>query len=196
MARMRPPLVPEEPPPVLDDNAMRRLLATTAGADFSSGRDHALILLLADTGMRRAECAGLTVSDVDLDERVAHVLGKGRRPRNCPIGRRTVQALDRYVRARSKRPDAYRSELWLGHAGPMTDSGIYQVVRERAVEAGLGPLSPHQFRHTFAHTWMATGDTENDLMRLASLEPAPCCRATGRRRRTSGPPKPIAGCRP
>jgi len=167
MSRMHPPIVPDEPPPVLDDNAMRRLLAVTAGRDFASRRDHALILLLADTGMRRAECAGLTVKDVDLDAGLANVLGKGRRPRACPFGHKTAQALDRYKRARSKHADDHRPELWLGHAGPMTDSGIYQVVRERAVQAGLGPLSPHRFRHTFAHTWLAAGGTENDLMRLA-----------------------------
>ena len=167
MARMRPPIVPDEPPPVLDNNAMRRLLAVTAGRDFASCRDHALILLLADTGMRRAECAGLSVDDVDLDAGLAQVLGKGRRPRACPFGHKTAQALDRYRRARSKHPDTHRPQLWLGHAGPMTDSGIYQVVRDRALQAGLGPISPHQFRHTFAHAWLAAGGAENDLMRLA-----------------------------
>jgi len=52
----------------------------------------------------------------------------------------------------------------------MTDSGIYQVVRDRALQAGLGPISPHQFRHTFAHAWLAAGGAENDLMRLAGWQ--------------------------
>jgi site-specific recombinase XerD len=166
-ARMRPPLIPEEPPAVLDDDAIRRLLATTKGNDFSSRRDRALILLLADTGMRRAECAGLAVSDVDLDAGIAQVLGKGRRPRACPFGYKTTQALDRYIRSRAKNRNAKRNELWLGHAGPMTDSGIYQAIRDRAAQAGLGKLSPHQFRHTFAHKWLSAGGTESDLMRIA-----------------------------
>jgi integrase len=50
--------------------------------------------------MRRAECAGMTLDDVDLDQRIVRVLGKGRRPRVLPIGRKTAQALDRYLRAR------------------------------------------------------------------------------------------------
>jgi site-specific recombinase XerC len=48
--------------------------------------------------MRRAECVGMTLADVDLDQRIVWVLGKGRRPRALPIGRKTAQALDRYLR--------------------------------------------------------------------------------------------------
>ena len=167
MARMRPPIVPEDPPPVVPDEAIARLLASVSGKDFSARRDKALIMLLADTGMRRAECALLKVDDIDLDECVARVLGKGRRRRVCPFGRKTTQALDRYLRVRATHREAGREELWLGHAGPMTPSGIYQVVRDRALQAGLGKLSPHQFRHTFAHSWLAHEGTEGDLMRLA-----------------------------
>ena len=49
----------------------------------------------------------------------------------------------------------------------MTASGIYQVVRERGLQAGLGKLFTHQLRHTFAHAWLASGGNEGDLMRLA-----------------------------
>jgi integrase len=55
------------------------------------------------------------------------------------------------LRIRSKHAYAARPELWLGHGGPMTDSGIYQVVRDRAAAAGLGSIGPHRFGHTFAH---------------------------------------------
>jgi integrase len=65
-----------------------RLRKTCEGRDFTSRRDSALILLLVDTGMRRAECAGMTLEDVDLDQRIVWVLGKGRRPRALPIGRK------------------------------------------------------------------------------------------------------------
>ena len=42
----------------------------------------------------------MTLDDVDLDQRIVWVLGKGRRPRALPIGRKTAQALDRYLRVR------------------------------------------------------------------------------------------------
>ena len=49
----------------------------------------------------------------------------------------------------------------------MTDSGIAQAVRERAVLAGFDDFHLHEFWHSFAHTWLASGGQENDLMRLA-----------------------------
>jgi len=49
--------------------------------------------------MRRGELAHLTLDDVDVAAGVATVAGKGDRPRACPFGTKTAQALDRYVRA-------------------------------------------------------------------------------------------------
>jgi site-specific recombinase XerD len=167
MAKMKPPTVPESPPAVLTESDLKRLLKSCDGRDFFSRRDGAIIRLLLDTGMRRNELAGLKVEDIDFDHDVAVVLGKGRRPRAVPFGNRTGLALDRYLRERAKHRDAARPELWLGHAGPMTGNGLYQVIKGRASQAGLDHLHPHQFRHTFAHVWLSQGGLEGDLLRLA-----------------------------
>jgi len=167
MARMKPPAVPVQPPPVLTEDQLRRLLKACEGTDFEARRDTALLRLLMDTGMRRAECAGLKVSDVDFDNEVALVMGKGRRARACPFGRRTAQALDRYLRARARHPAATEAWLWLGKKGRLTDTGILQLVRRRGAQAGVAPISAHLFRHTYAHQWLAAGGSEGDLMRLA-----------------------------
>jgi site-specific recombinase XerC len=68
---------------VVGPEHLARLLKACEGRDFAGRRDTAVILLLLDTGMRRAECAGLTLDDVDLDQRIVWVLGKGRRPWRC-----------------------------------------------------------------------------------------------------------------
>jgi site-specific recombinase XerD len=168
MANMRPPRVPEAPPPVLRDEEVKALLKATAGQRFEDRRDHALIRLLYDTGMRRGEAAGLKVEDLDLDQGAALVLGKGGRPRACPYGRKTGQAIDRYLRIRSRHSQADSPSLWLGKKGRLTDTGIAQLLRRRAAGAGLQRrLHPHLFRHTYAHQWLAAGGTEGDLMRLA-----------------------------
>ena len=168
MANMKPPSVPEVPVAVLDSGQLKRLLSTAAGDDFVNRRDSAILRLFMDTGMRRGELANLRIDDLDLDQCVAYVVGKGNRPRQCPFGARTGQSMDRYLRERNKRgPDANLPWLWLGKKGRLSDSGILQMVRRRGEEAGLGKIHPHQLRHSFAHDWLSQGGQEGDLMRLA-----------------------------
>jgi integrase len=83
MARMKPPVVPDTPIPVLPEDALRRLLAACAGKGFEARRDTAMITFLIDTGARRGEVAGLRVVDLDFDLDVALVLGKGRASAPC-----------------------------------------------------------------------------------------------------------------
>jgi len=167
MANMKPPHVPEEPPPVLTEDQLRCLIKACESRDFHARRDMAVIRLFVDTGMRLSELTWLQIEDVDFDANVTVVLGKGRRPRACPFGRKTALALDRYLRSRSQHRDAERPDLWLGHAGPMTVSGIRDIVTRRGEQAGIENLHPHIFRHTFAHSWLSFGGREGDLMRLA-----------------------------
>jgi site-specific recombinase XerD len=141
MAKLRPPIIPEQPVPVVPEDALRRLLATCAGKGFEDRRDTALILLL--------------------------VLGKGRRERALPFGRKSAVVLDRYLRVRARHKDAALPWLWLGLKGRFTAWGLVQMLRHRGEEAGLPGLHPHQLRHTFAHQWLAQGGGETDLMRLA-----------------------------
>jgi len=167
MTRMKPPAAPERPVPVLSDDELRRLLAACAGTSFPCRRDTAIVMLMIDSGARRAEIVGLRLEDVDFDYDVARVLGKGRRERALPFGRKTAVALDRYLRVRAKHPHAASEHLWLGKKGPLTEFGLNQLIRRRGQQAGIDGLRPHQFRHTFAHSWLAQGGGEVDLMRIA-----------------------------
>ena len=132
MARMKPPTIPEEPPAMLSDEQLKRLLRACEGRDFMARRDMAIMRLFIDTGMRRSELAYLKVADVDLDSNIALVVGKFRRPRACPFGRKTAQALDRYLRVRAQHRHAESEGLWLGPQGPLNDSAIDLMVRRRA----------------------------------------------------------------
>jgi site-specific recombinase XerD len=167
MAKMRPPIIPEQPVPVVPQDGLRRLLATCAGKSFEDRRDTALIMLLVAVGPRRAELMGLTVADVDFDLDVLLVLGKGRRERALPFGRNSAVVLDRYLRVRARHKDAGLPWLWLGRKGRLTEWGLVMMLRRRGGQAGLPGLYPHQLRHTFAHEWLALGGNETDLMRLA-----------------------------
>ena len=175
MEHMKPPRIPETPPPVLQDDQLKRLIATCdRGQDTESRRDAAIIRIFIDTGARLGEVTGLrydpedsTKNDVELDRGILRVVGKGSRERILAIGRKTIRALDRYLRSRALNQAGHSTRLWLGIKGPMTDSGIRQVIRRRGRQAGLQDLHPHQLRHTFAHQWLKEGGSETDLMRLA-----------------------------
>lgn len=175
MARMKPPRLPEMVTPVLREDELRRLLAKCSGTEFVDRRDAAILRIFIDTGMRLSELAGIRytpsdpeTNDVDLETGTLRVMGKGRRERIVPMGRKTTVVLNRYILARAKHHDADLPALWLGKRGTLTFSGIGQMVRERGVEAGLGDhVHPHQLRHSFAHAAMADGMQETDLMRIA-----------------------------
>ena len=117
--------------------------------------------------LRRTELLSLRVGDVSFEYDVIQVLGKGGRQRAVPFGHKTARALDRYLRVRATHKDAHEEWLWLGKRGPWTDDGLRHMLHRRGEQAGVPGLHPHQFRHTFAHAWLAQGGHETDLMRIA-----------------------------
>jgi site-specific recombinase XerD len=171
MVRLRRPRVPEQPVDVLSPDAITRLLKSLTGRDYVSKRDHAIVRVFLDTGMRLGELAGIHLDDVDLDYSAIEVTGKGRRTRSVPIGRKTVTVLDRYLRARAREHKLADIEprIWLGenNRAAMTANGIAQMIRRRGREAGIDGLHPHRFRHTFAHEWRMAGGDDDGLMRVA-----------------------------
>jgi len=166
MRNMTAPDIPINPVPVADDDALRKLLKACDGKEFADRRDTAIIRLLIDTGLRRGELAAMKLDDLDLDADLAHVVGKGNRRRTVPFGSKTSSALDRYLRARKKHPRKSSNALWLGVRGPITGSGVAQILETRCARAGIPKLHPHQLRHTFAHQWLREGLGETDLMAL------------------------------
>ncbi len=165
--KMSPPAVPEHATPVLSDEQLRALLAACKGNGFMERRDTAIIRMFIDTGCRRAELTGLRLDDLDFVQGVAWVVGKGRRPRAVSFGNRTTEALRRYLRARNRHRRSDSPMLWLGHSGPVHPDAIRIMLRRRAAQAGVPNVFAHRFRHTFAHRWLADGNGERDLMRLA-----------------------------
>jgi site-specific recombinase XerD len=170
MAKMSPPRVTEELPQVFSEQQLSELLAACKGQGVEDRRDLAMVRVLIDTGMRLGELTGLCVDDVDLDTGTLVITGKGSRKNLVAVGFRCVEALDRYQRARRKHPRATEPGLWLGPKGTLTPSGVSQAIKRRGRAAGLGDIHVHQFRHTFAHRWMAAGGPEHELMAVAGWQ--------------------------
>jgi site-specific recombinase XerD len=166
MRRIKPPALDERMPDILSDDHYMKLLRACAGTHLTERRDLAMIRLLEETGMRRAECAGLRLEDVDLDEMTATVMGKGRRIRTVPFTAETALALSRYLRERNRTRWAKRPELWIGHVGPITPNAIGEMLERRSKQAGIPRAHPHALRHRFADRWKRDGGSEDALMSL------------------------------
>lgn len=180
MRKLVEPNVAEQTVPILSEAELTALLKVTSGKGFEQRRDHAMLRLFVDCGIRRNEMATLGVDDVDLDVHdVIHIVGKAGRARSVPFGSRAGTALDRYLRERVRHPkakatavrrrdgkDEVYTPLWVGQKGAMTDSGIQQMLKRRGAQAGVPDLHAHRFRHTFAHQWKQAGGDGDDLMRL------------------------------
>jgi integrase/recombinase XerC len=158
---------PEIRVPTIEE--LRAVLGTASDVrSFSDVRDAAVIRLWLDTGLRRSELAGLTVSDVNVAEGEVSVMGKGRKPRTVACGNATAKALGRYFRLRSRHPLSERPELWLGDRGrgPVDGASLYTMLTRRAARVGV-ELHPHQLRHFFADAWLRENGSEGGLMRAA-----------------------------
>ena len=134
-----------------------------------------MIAVFAATGIRLSEMAGIRYdpddprrSDIDLWQREITVHGKGRKTRVVKIGHDAARSLDRYLRVRARHAQTYQPQLWLGinNRGPMTASGIYQVIARRLGRQCGIEVFPHRFRHHFSHTWLTHGGAVCGLMEL------------------------------
>lgn len=169
MAGMKPPILPEKEIPVVREAQLRALLKSCEGKEYVQRRDAAIIYLFLDSGIRRAELTALKVDEVDLDHREVTVLGKGRRTRTVSFGRKTAWALDRYITERSRHRQAEDPALWLGEKGrgPMTGSGIFQMIQRRGERVGIDGLHPHVMRHTWAHMQKQANMSDDEIMKHA-----------------------------
>lgn len=165
MANMKAPTIGEKLTAVISTDNLVALIDSCRGNTYEDLRDMAILRLFIDSGCRLAELTNVTLDDVDKANKLIRVVGKGNKERRLSYGSKAAQALNRYLRARARHPYTDHNALWLGRFGPMTRSGLYQLVRRRARTVGF-TIHPHQFRHTFAHEWLLAGGTEGDLMAL------------------------------
>jgi integrase len=169
MAKLHAPSVPETPVPLFTDEALKALIAACKGRDFTSRRDTAIVRLLLDAGLRRAEIANLTVFDLDLREQTATVLGKRSKTRTVAYGTKTAEAIDDYLRMRRRHPDRNRDQLWLAaspHRGALGYDGLRLMLDRRAKAAGVEGMFAHRFRHTAVSAFLEAGGSEGDAMTI------------------------------
>ena len=150
-------------PKPLDEALVIRILDSIVDASPAGLRDRALLELLYGTGVRVSEAVGIGLEDLDFDEELILVTGKGSKQRLVPIGNSLRRALETYLGTggRSEFANAKRSSALFLNArgGRLSRQGVDLIVNRRALLAGVRreQVSAHVFRHSCATHMLAHG---------------------------------------
>ena len=151
----------------LEKDEMDALLNQPHRGTALGARDHALLLYLYNSGSRADEAAQLTIGNLRLDSSPAvRILGKGNKPRMCPLWPVTAKTLTRIVGGREPNSPVFvnrRNE-------PITRFGVHRLVRHYAALASKSVsslvdkrVSPHTIRHTTAVHLLRAGVDINTI---------------------------------
>ena len=146
-------------PETLNELQVETLLAA-ATTDHPLGcRDRAMVELLYASGLRISELTNARMENMNLDDRVIRVTGKGNKMRLVPVGRKACEAITAYLE--KERPGLVRrrttSHVFLSIRGTkLTTVRVWQIIRRIARHAGLQAY-PHLLRHSFATHLLSNG---------------------------------------
>lgn len=142
--------------------------ATTAVATLRKQRDIAVVELLFGAGLRVGEISNLSSERIDLDSESIRVDGKGARERLVPIVSGELKtALSEYAQCRST-SDPQSLRFFVNQKGGrrLSEDAIRRTVHRLARAAGVGRVTPHMFRHTFATLLLDRGVDLRVIQRL------------------------------
>lgn len=161
-AGVQAPRQPRRLPKTLDPDQLQQYL-TFADDNPAARRDRAMAELFYSSGLRLAELVSLDIDDIDRQEHLLQVTGKGRKTRNVPVGRVAVAAIDSWLEVRpsiTPDPDAARA-LFISSRGRRISLRNTQArLRLQGRRSGMRQdVHPHMLRHSFAsHMLESSGD--------------------------------------
>ena len=116
-------------------------------------RDVAVLETIYSCGLRISELCGLRVEDIDFNEQIVRVRGKGKKERLVPIGQPALEAIDNYWRALPQTPAGLYPVFCSDtkKSGPLSPLQLSRRLKNYLAIAGLDPkLTPHKLRHSYA----------------------------------------------
>ena len=152
-ALIRSPSIGRPLPKTLTESSVKALLDAPIVSSDLGLRDRAMLEVLYGCGLRVSELVGLTVDQVNLQQGVIRVWGKGRKERLVPMGDLAMHWVEKYYRqARPSLQKGATSDMFLSLRGKaMTRQTFWHRIRIHGVVAGIThDISPHTLRHAFA----------------------------------------------
>lgn len=157
---VKTPKVGKSLPKTLDVDLMQNLL-NTPQSDELSVRDLAIMELLYSSGLRISELVNTNLMDLDLQEGLLRVLGKGKKERIVPVGKYAVTQLKAWLNLRALWLKTEEVALFISQSGQrLTVRAVQKRLKEWSIKLGLDThLHPHKFRHSVAsHLLESSGD--------------------------------------
>lgn len=150
-------------PKVLSEDEVTRMLENIPTLQIQDVRDRALLEILYGCGLRVSEVCALSMEDIVSEGELLRVKGKGSKERLVPICSAAGRELEKYMtlfRPSFLKASSSETHIFLTRLGrPFTRQGVFKVVRERAILAGISPsrISPHVLRHSYASHLLQRG---------------------------------------
>lgn len=136
-------------------------------------RDAAIIRLMCSAGARSSEAVALDLSDLDLDSGSLRVRGAGPSQERCLCpAAGALDALRKWLEVRGDEPGPLFCRVGKGSGGPVTlarvsSQAIYKLLRRRAAQAGVEPISARDVRRTFVENLSSTGMDISTVQQMA-----------------------------
>lgn len=142
-------------PHFLTNEEVGKLLEAPATLSVMGLRDHAILETMYSAGLRVSEVVGLNDGDLEFEEGIARIRGKGRKERLSPLGSFAIDALDEYLQARVLSPKAAtgrEAPVFVNRFGNrLTTRSVGRMLEKYIAEQGLDSrTTPHTLRHSFA----------------------------------------------
>jgi len=143
-------------PHVLTSDEVGRLLNAPSKRDPAGLRDGAILETMYSAGLRVSELVGLCDGDLDFEEQIARVRGKGRKERISPLGSFALKAIREYQSVRERHPKeelkGRGAAVFVNRFGNrLTTRSVGRMLEKYIGESQLdGRTSPHTLRHSFA----------------------------------------------
>lgn len=162
------PKAPRRLPSFLEEAQTALLEENPYPEGFEGFTEKLIIELLYQTGMRRAELAGLREADIEFSRQQIRVLGKRNKERLIPVGTGLLQELRQYINEKRKSFNQPAAQLLCVRNGkPVYPQYIYRVVQKHLKHiTTLHKKSPHVLRHTFATQLSNNGAELNAVKEL------------------------------
>jgi len=151
-------------PSFLSVDEMFALLTMPDGTKLAGIRDRAIMETLYSSGLRVSELVGMNEENLDANLGIVKVLGKGKKERIVPIGKKALVAVENYLLARKERdtsPRSSSSKLPLFknlRGGRLTARSVARIINRYIEQCGIVKnISPHALRHSFATHMLDAG---------------------------------------